>query len=59
VDLGALGTGEIIVGLPAVEVRVTTGGGHYVRVRGTVPLSMLTDVARSLRAVPGGTLVYL
>jgi hypothetical protein len=56
VDLGDLGRGELLLGLLANEVRVRQPGGHYVRVSGTVKPKVLVDVARAMRAVPGGTL---
>jgi len=56
VDLGALGRGELLLGLLANEVRVRQPGGHYVRVSGTVKPKVLVDVARALHSVPGATL---
>ena len=35
-DLGALGHGDLILGLAFTEVRIALPGGHYVRLIGTV-----------------------
>jgi hypothetical protein len=59
VDLGAVGPGEIVLTPRGVEVRALTGGGHYVRVFGTLPASDLAAIARQLHAVAGTALRYL
>ena len=59
VDLGPLGSGELIVGLVTSQVRVSMAGGHYVSVAGTVVPDLLVSTARQLTQVPGGQLVYL
>ena len=50
VDLGDLGTGEVVVGLRQHEVRVGLAGGRFVRVWGTIAVEDLIEVARSLQA---------
>lgn len=59
VDVGALGTGELLLGARISEVRVARDGGRYVRVYGTVAPELLLDVIRSLEPRDGGELVYL
>ena len=59
VDLGALGRGDLIVGLAFNEVRIAFRNGHYVRLIGTVPADVLVATARQMHEVPGGALVYL
>jgi hypothetical protein len=59
IDLGTLGKGEIVLGGRSAEVRVLTGGGHYVRVFGTLPPNDLAAIARQLHPVPGGQLKFL
>jgi len=56
VDLGALGTGEVILSLATTVVRVNLGSGAYVRVAGNLSPTTLIEVARSLLPGPGGTL---
>jgi hypothetical protein len=57
VTVGEVGEGELRYGLLLNEVRVRTGGGGFVRVRGTVPPSRVLEIARSLVAVEPGDLL--
>lgn len=60
VDAGpVLGQAEVLLGPRGSEVRVARGGGRYVRVYGTLPVSELAAVARTLQPVQGTGLVYL
>lgn len=56
VDLGALGQGEVVLGLRVTDVRVTLEGGTYVRVYGTLAPDRLVEIARDLRPRPPGTI---
>ena len=56
VDLGPLGQGEELASLAANEVRVILPTKRHIRVYGTLRVAELADVARRLRATPGGTL---
>lgn len=60
VDAGpVLGPAEVLLGPRGSEVRVARGGGRYMRVYGTLPVSELAAVARTLQPVQGAGLVYL
>ena len=60
VDLGALGRGQLLLSAGASAVTAEPGGGsQFVRITGTVPPSVLLDVARSLTVEPPGTLVTI
>ncbi len=59
IDLGAIGAGEVVLTPRGAEVRALTGGGHYVRVFGTLAPDALAAIARQLHQVPGGQLDYL
>jgi hypothetical protein len=59
IDAGSLGPAELLLSGRQVEVRVLTGGGHYLRIVGTLPPDDLAAIARQLHPVPGGTLKYL
>lgn len=59
VELGDLGEGEVLLAWRAPEVRVALGGGRFVRLYGSVGPDVLISVARDLREVEGGELVYL
>jgi hypothetical protein len=58
-DLGALGQAEVILGMTGSEVRIDQGGGHYLRVSGSLPADQLLDVMRHLAPQPGGELRFL
>ncbi len=59
-EAGAAGRGRLVLDLRMNEVRVLVGGGHYVKVRATLPSSELRALAATLRKITGGTgLVYL
>jgi len=60
IDLGSLGTGELVENLLVTNARVALAGGHYLRVVGTAsPESMYANLLRDLEPQPGGQLVYL
>ncbi len=59
VDAGKIGRGKLIYSLRTSEVRVATGSGRVVRVRGTLAPSRLLAIARSLKPLPEGPLVPL
>ena len=60
VDAGPLlGPAEVLLGPRGSEVRVARGGGRYVRVYGTLPVTELAAVARTLQPAQGTGLVYL
>ncbi|HEX7166779.1 MAG TPA: hypothetical protein VF230_07350 [Acidimicrobiales bacterium] len=59
IDLGPLGTAEVIVSLRMSELRVRRRGGAYVRVIGTLAVTELEAVARALAEQPGGELVFV
>jgi hypothetical protein len=59
IDAGQLTHGELLLTGQGAELRFLTGGGHYVRVFGTVAIDDLLTVARQLHQVPGGELKYL
>jgi hypothetical protein len=50
VELGALGTGELLVGLRQHEVRVGLPRGRFVRVWGTLPVEELVAAAMDMTA---------
>lgn len=56
VDLGSLGSGEVLLDPRGNEVRTLLGSGGFLVVSGTLPPDELVDVARSLREVEGGEL---
>jgi hypothetical protein len=56
IDLGDLGTGEVLLDAGGNEVRVVLEAGGFVVVKGTLPVDRLVSVAKSLRAEPGGEL---
>lgn len=51
VDLGPLGPGQQAPGARLSEVYASLPGGRYVRLAGTLPVSELAGLARTLRAV--------
>ena len=53
IELGALGTGEAIVGLGGSEVRVVREPGDYIRVYGTLPTAELAAFAVTLVETQG------
>ena len=57
VDLGAIGTAEIVLGLHQNEVRVGFERGRFLRVYGTLPVDDLAAIARTLTVTtdPNGT----
>ena len=56
VDLGpSIGTGELVPGRLGSELRALLGSGRYLRVFGTVDLDQLTELARALVPVDGGS----
>lgn len=57
IDLGGLGTAEVVLGLGTNEVRIVVGRGRYARVIGTLSTGALVDVARSLVQKQGNELV--
>lgn len=60
VDAGPLlGPAEVLLGPRGSEVRVARGGGRYLRVYGTLPVTELAAVARTLQPMQGTGLVYL
>lgn len=55
VDLGpVVGTGELVPGRFGSEVRALLGQGRYLRLSGTLPLSALVELARSMTLVDDG-----
>jgi len=59
VELGALGTGRLVVSTHAIEVRAVPSRGRSVIVRGTLRADRLLAIARALREVEGGVLTPL
>ena len=59
VDVGTLGTGEMIKSLLLSNVRIALPNGHYLRVVGTVAAPQLVDLLRQLQPQPGGELKFL
>lgn len=59
IDVGSLGTGELIRSLLYANARVAMSNGHYLRVVGTVAPNQLVDLLRQLQPQPGGELTYL
>lgn len=59
IDLGAVGSGEVVLTGQGNEVRALLSGGRYVRITGTVPVAQLAAIARQLHLVPGGELRFL
>lgn len=56
VDLGALGTGKLVLTTGGAELTVDRGGGRYIRITGTVGVDDLVAVARGMHETDGGTL---
>lgn len=56
VDLGALGTGELIFDARQSAVQIVLPDRRFVRVSGTAPIDDLVELARTLRRTDGGEL---
>lgn len=59
VDLGPLGTGDIVLGTQGNAVRALLDRGRYLRLEGTLPVEQLTELARSVEQVDGGTIAVV
>lgn len=56
IELGALGTGEVVLTSLGPEITIDLGGGSFLRLSGTLPADELAAIARDLHEVPGGEL---
>jgi hypothetical protein len=59
VDLGTPGQGEVVATLGTVQARIAVGGGHYLRLLGTLPPRQLEAVAARLVQQKGSAFRYL
>jgi hypothetical protein len=60
VDVGALGTGQLLISATGTTLDIEPdGGSRFLRITGTVPPEVLVGVARSLQLQSPGTLVDL
>jgi hypothetical protein len=59
IDLGAPGQGEVVPTLGTVQARIAVGGGHFLRLVGTLPPRQLESIAAHLVQQPGSALRYL
>lgn len=57
VDLGDLGSGDLLLTAGGPELTVDLGGGRFVRLSGTIAPDDLIALARGLHPEPGGELV--